>query len=118
LAGQREMVIDDTPVFLEHFHRDVADGRRGRDAERRLHVLHDLRRGAAKGDRVAGWKRRRWDCRRYRHRSLWGGGALAAVRRRGAAAPLSNGNRLFREILFELRLVVAEELAPGGAHRV
>jgi hypothetical protein len=54
LADQRQVIVDDAAVLFEHLDRDVADGRRGRDRERRLHVRDDLRRGAAQRDRCAG----------------------------------------------------------------
>ena len=48
LTRQREVIVDDAPVFLERLDRDVADGRRRRDLERQRHVLRDFCRGAAK----------------------------------------------------------------------
>ena len=114
------MIVDDAPVFFEHFYGDVADGGRRRYCERRFHVLHDLRCGAAKWNgfvigRNGGRARRRLKNWRLAC-PHWSGSRRRRDRRGRLSSTGSDGD--FLEVFFELRLVVAKELTPRRTDRV
>ena len=102
LAVERQVIVDDAPVFFERFDRDGADGGRSGHRQRLLHVLGDLACCAAKGNGV--------------RRSLWRGDRDGTRRGRGSRELGVGGRRSGVFLLF--RLVIVKKLAPARAHRV